>query len=156
MQLQLKWLRLVAAPTVAVFVLGACADMSGSTAPVAGGKAPSLAGTSFSGAASSGVRSGGGSIGGGGTTTSSVDKIRINKHSYDVGSHELLVSGSSSDANAHLLLYSQSGAYLGEVQNGGGGQYGGTVFVTLSDPVTVTIRSSSGGTASIATVPFVP
>ena len=40
------------------------------------------------------------------------------------------------------------------MQNGGGGQYGGTVFFWLTDPVNVTIKSSAGGTLTVATVPI--
>ena len=88
---------------------------------------------------------GGGGGGGGGTTK--VDTIKVSKcYYFDTGSYvELLINAGSSDPTAHLSAYLPSGAYLGEVQNGGGGRYGGTVFVTLGIPASITIISSSGG-----------
>jgi hypothetical protein len=42
------------------------------------------------------------------------------------------------------------------VQNGGGSRYGGTVMpYQVSDPIVVTIRSSSGGSIDVPTTPFV-
>src|ERR1044071_2750340 len=99
----------------------------------------------FNASASGGSTSGGG--GGGGSTTG-VDTIKVQKcYYFDTGSYvELLLMASSSNSSAHLYAYLPDGTYLGEVQNGGGGQYGGTVFVTLYIPATITIRSCSGGT----------
>lgn len=130
-----------------VLTVAACSDISAPTSR------PLPSGLSRSGG-SGGSGGGGGSLSGGSTAT--VDVIKFGKHSYDAGSYELLVSASSSDGTARLSLYAQSGAYIGEVQNGGGGQYGGNVFVVLTDPISVTIKSSSGGSATIATVPFQP
>ena len=98
--------------------------------------------------------SGGGGGGGGGGTTS-VDTIKVNKcYYFDTGSYiELLINASSSNSGAHLYAYLPDGTYLGEVQNGGGGQYGGTVFVTLYIPATITIISSSGGAITVPCVP---
>lgn len=75
------------------------------------------------------------------------DTIRVNKCQYFfTGSYvQLLVNASSSNTSAHLSVYLPSGAYIGEVQNGGGKQYGGTVFLTPSAPATLTIVSSAGG-----------
>lgn len=86
------------------------------------------------------------------------DTIRVNHCEYAVtGSYvELLVSASSSDTNARLLVYLPSGAYLGEVPNGGGKQYGGTVFLTPSAPSALTVRSSTGGQISAPCIPFQP
>ena len=137
--------------TIAIFAgiltVVACSDIS---APTSG---PLPSGLSRSGG--SGSSGGGGSSLNGGST-STVDVIKFTKHSYDAGSYELLVSASSSDRTARLFLYAQSGTYIGEVQNGGGGQYGGNVFVVLTDPISLTIKSSSGGSATIATEPFQP
>ena len=98
---------------------------------------------------------GSGSGGGGGGSTTGVDTIRVNKCFYfDTGSYiELLINASSSNSSAHLYAYLPNGTYLGEVQNGGGGQYGGTVFVTLYIPATITIVSSAGGTITVPCVP---
>lgn len=106
------------------------------------------------GSTSGGGTSGGTTSGGGSTSSATVDTIKISKNSYAASAYELLLNASSSNSAAHLYAYAQSGAYIGEVQNGGGGQYGGTVFVVLSDPITVTITSSAGGTATSATTPF--
>jgi len=94
--------------------------------------------------------SGGSGSGGGGGSTTGVDTIRVNKcYYFDTGSYvELLINASSSNSGAHLYAYLPDGTYLGEVQNGGGGQYGGTVFVTLYIPASITIRSSAGGSVT--------
>jgi hypothetical protein len=68
---------------------------------------------------------------------------------------ELLIKASSSDPNARLFAYRPDGSLIGEVQNGGGGRYGGTVMpYQASDPGSVTISSSSGGSVTVATGPF--
>ena len=98
---------------------------------------------------------GGGSGGGGGGTTTTVDTIKVSKCFYfDTGSYvELLINASSSNSSAHLYAFLPDGTYLGEVQNGGGGRYGGTVFVTLKIPWDIIIISSSGGVADAPCVP---
>ena len=105
------------------------------------------------------VAQSGGSGGGGSTKPpSSVDSIKVAKAEFfdQGGAVELLVSAVSSDLTAHLYLYDPSGVYLGEVQNGRGGRYGGSVFVTTYIPATLTIKSSSGGAVTVATTPFQP
>lgn len=84
------------------------------------------------------------------------DTVRVNKCEYFVtGSYvELLVNANSTDTSAHLSVYLPSGAYLGEVQNGGGGRYGGTVFLTPFVPATLTVVSSSGGQNTAPCVPL--
>jgi hypothetical protein len=68
---------------------------------------------------------------------------------------ELLVKASSSDRAAHLLVYRADGSLIGEVQNGGGGRYGGSVMpYQRSDPGSCVVRSSSGGAATAPTAPF--
>jgi hypothetical protein len=75
-------------------------------------------------------------------------------HRLRSGSYiELLINASSSNSSAHLYAYLPDGTYLGEVQNGGGGRYGGTVFVTLHIPATITIISSAGGSTTVPCVP---
>jgi len=105
--------------------------------------------------ASGGSGSGGGSGGGGGTTTTTVDTIKVSKcYYFDTGSYvELLLNASSSNSSAHLYAYLPNGTYLGEVQNGGGGRYGGTVFVTLGIPSDIIIISSAGGIVDAPCVP---
>lgn len=91
--------------------------------------------------------------GGGGGTTSSVDTIKVNKcYYFDTGSYvELLLQAVSSDSNAHIYAYLPDGTYLGEVQNGGGGRYGGTVFGSYYIPASITFVSSSGGAITVPT-----
>jgi len=96
----------------------------------------------------------GGSGGGGGGGTQA-DAIKVSKCFYDVGTGEGLIKASSSDASARLYAYLPDGTLYGEVQNGGGSRYGGTVMRYLpNDPVNVTIRSTSGGGITVQTTPF--
>jgi len=97
---------------------------------------------------------GGGTSGGGGGTTVKVDTIKVSKCYYNTGG-EMLIKASSSDPTARLFAYTPFGTYLGEVQNGGGSRYGGTVMGYVgADPVEVTIVSSSGGSTTVPTTPF--
>jgi hypothetical protein len=100
--------------------------------------------------------SGSGSGGSGGGSTSQVDTIKVNKCYYSpVGGYvELLLQAVSSDSNAHIYAYLPDGSYLGEVQNGGGGRYGGTVFGCYYIPASITFISSSGGSITVATAPI--
>ena len=67
----------------------------------------------------------------------------------------MLIKGASSDSSAHLYAYRPDGTYIGEVQNGGGGRYGGTVMPWHPyDPIYVTIISTSGGSITVPTTPF--
>ena len=95
----------------------------------------------------------GGSGSGGGGSTAKVDSIKVSK-CYCNGS-EMLIKASSSDVTAHLYAFRPDGTYQGEVQNGGGSRYGGTVmgFVPY-DPGYMVIVSSSGGSVIAPTTPF--
>jgi hypothetical protein len=95
---------------------------------------------------------------GGGGSTAVADAIKVNKCEYAVtgGYVELLISASSSNSNAHLYAYLPDGTYLGEVQNGGGGRYGGTVFGSYYVPDSITIKSSAGGVVIAPCVPYQP
>ncbi len=67
----------------------------------------------------------------------------------------MLIKAQSSDKTARLLAYRPDGTLIGEVQNGGGNRYGGTVAPYQPyDPVKVTIRSSAGGSITVPTTPF--
>lgn len=94
--------------------------------------------------------------GGGGNT----ETIKVSKCEYFVstGLVEWLVKAASSNTTAHLYVYSDTGAYMGEAQNGGGSKYGGTVMLTIGTyvPNTVTIISSSGGTTTVTPTVFQP
>lgn len=89
-----------------------------------------------------------------------VDVVRVEKcWTTATPSHggQLLVKASSSDPAAHLIVYGSDGSLIGEVQNGGGGRYGGSVMpYQSSDPGRCVVRSSAGGTSSTPTGPFQP
>ncbi len=94
---------------------------------------------------------------GGGGGGSKVDSIKVSKCFYDAPSGEMLIKAASSDPTARLFAYFPSGAYLGEVQNGGGSRYGGTVMGYVgADPGQIYILSSSGSSITVPTTPFQP
>lgn len=129
------------AGAVLLLVLGASACSDLATSPSADAAKPALA----SGA-------GGGGAGGGGTVK--VDQIKVSKCFWN-SAGEMLIKASSSDPSARLFAYKPDGTLIGEVQNGGGSRYGGTVMpYTAIDPVNVTIRSSAGGSTTVPTTPF--
>lgn len=102
------------------------------------------------------LASGGSGSGGGGST---VDTIKVSKCYCNAtvltGGGEMLIKASSSDSTARLFAYRPDGSYIGEVQNGGGSRYGGTVMPWQPyDPIYVTIISSSGGSITVPTTPF--
>ena len=90
--------------------------------------------------------------------TPSADTIKVTKcytNATAGGGGQMLIKASSSDPTARLFAYRPDGTYIGELQNGGGSRYGGTVMPYQPyDPVTVTIKSSSGGTIAVPTTPF--
>ena len=100
----------------------------------------------------------GGSGGAGGGTIPKVDQIKVTKcytNATATGFGEMLIKAASSDVSARLFAYRPDGSLIGEVQNGGGSRYGGTAMpIQMFDPVTVTIRSSSGGSIAVPTTPF--
>ncbi len=93
-----------------------------------------------------------------GGSGSAVDVVEVSKcytNATKTTGGELLIKASSSDPNATLLAYRPDGTLIGEVQNGGGSRYGGSVMpYQKSDPGTVTVRSSSGGSVTVPTGPF--
>lgn len=98
----------------------------------------------------------GGSGGGGGGTTNppKVDDIKVTK-CYTNGGGAMLIKAASSDPTATLTAYRPDGSVIGNLQNGGGSRYGGTVMPYQAyDPGTVTIRSSAGGSITVPTSPF--
>ena len=99
------------------------------------------------------ARSGGGG-GGGSTETIKVSKCYTNATANSFG--QLLIKAASSNASAHLYAYRPDGTFQGEVQNGGGSRYGGTVMGYLPyDPGYMVIVSSSGATINAPTTPFI-
>ena len=106
--------------------------------------------------------SGGSSGGGGGTTTTQppkVDKITVSKaytNATPDSGGEMLIKASSSDSSARLFAYRPDGSLIGEVQSGGGSRYGGTVMpYQFTYSATITIQSTSGGSITVPTTPFV-
>jgi hypothetical protein len=98
------------------------------------------------------ARSGGG---GNSTDTIKVSKCFTNATATSFG--ELLIKASSSNVSAHLYAFRPDGTYQGELQNGGGSRYGGTVMPYLPyDPGFMIIVSSAGGTVIAPTTPFQP
>ena len=96
----------------------------------------------------------GGSGSGGGGGSVQVDSIKVSK-CYCNSAGQMLIKAASSDATARLFAYRPDGTLIGEVQNGGGSRYGGTVMPWQPyDPVYVTIISSSGGSITVPTTPF--
>jgi hypothetical protein len=96
-----------------------------------------------------------GSGGGGGGVQ--VDSIKVSKCYHDAPTGEMLIKASSSDPTAHLYAYRPDGTFQGEVQNGGGSRYGGTVMGWIPyDPGFMVIISSSGGSINAPTTPFQP
>jgi hypothetical protein len=106
--------------------------------------------------------SGGSTSGGGGgttTTTPKVDSIKVSKAytNFDasLGGGEMLIKAASSDTSARLFAYRPDGVLIGEVQNGGGSKYGGTVMPwQFVDSPSITVTSSSGGSITVPTTPF--
>lgn len=88
----------------------------------------------------------------------SVDVIQVDKcytNATTNGDGQMLIKAKSSDPTARLSAYRPDGTLIGELQNGGGNRYGGTVIpYQPSDPVRVTIKSSAGGSTTVATTPF--
>ena len=86
----------------------------------------------------------------GGTET-----IKVTKCFFMPGASASLIKASSTNSAAHLYAYLPNGEFWGEVQNGGGGKYGGSVMGYIpNDPINVTIKSSSGAEITVPTTPF--
>lgn len=91
--------------------------------------------------------------GGGSTETIKVSKCYTNATPTSFG--QLLIKASSTNTSAHLYAFRPDGTYQGEVQNGGGSRYGGTVMGYLPyDPGYMVIVSSAGATINAPTTPF--
>lgn len=87
-----------------------------------------------------------------------IDTIKVSKAYTDAtatGGGVMLLKAASSDASAQLFAYRPDGTLIGEVQNGGGSKYGGTVMPYQAyDPGTITFTSTSGGSITVPTTPF--
>jgi hypothetical protein len=143
---QIRWIGVCVAGAV---LMAACSESPTSPATAAVARA---SGSTTGG----GGTSGGGGGGGGGTVK--VDDIKVSKcytNATATGFGQLLIKAASSDPTATLYAYRPDGTFQGEVQNGGGSRYGGTVMGYLPyDPGYMVIRSSSGGVVNAPTTPF--
>ena len=85
-------------------------------------------------------------------STSTDGIVRI----WNTSSRKLIRKLPSGNRRGLCVAYSPDGALIGEVQNGGGSRYGGTVIAYRAvNPLSVTIRSSAGGVVTVPTTPFV-
>ncbi len=93
-----------------------------------------------------------------GPQTTKTDTIKVTKcftNATATAGGEMLIKAASSQSAARLSAYRPDGSLIGDVQNGGGSRYGGTVMpLQAADPVSVTIRSTAGGSVTVPTTPF--
>jgi hypothetical protein len=80
-------------------------------------------------------------------TATATDKVSIQQAQYTVKSKVLNVRATSSNSSATLSAYDTSGALIGKLANKGGGSYEGQLSWP-SNPGTVSVRSSLGGSAA--------
>ncbi|MFN8060435.1 MAG: hypothetical protein U0Q12_14875 [Vicinamibacterales bacterium] len=137
---------------VATFALGWALTSACSSAPTS--PTPTgVTGSTVGAAASPGIATATGSSSG-----STVESIKVSKcytNATATSGGQMLIQAGSSDKAARLTAYRPDGSMIGDVQNGGGGRYGGTVMPWQPyDPGTVTVRSSSGGSTTVPTTPF--
>lgn len=78
------------------------------------------------------------------------DTVRITRAEFDSGKRTLRVEATSTSSSATLRVFNTAtGAQIGTLSNGGGGQYRGE-FSVSTNPQNITVRSSLGGVASRA------
>ena len=78
----------------------------------------------------------------------STDTVAIQVAEYSSGNRQLRVEATSSNSSATLQVYvSSTNALIGTLRNEGGGRYRGD-FSWSSNPQNITVRSSSGGSAT--------
>lgn len=78
------------------------------------------------------------------------DTVAIQRAEYRASKRELRVEATSSNANATLTVFvTSSGQSIGTLGNNGGGRFSATLTFPVN-PVNITVRSSSGGSASRA------
>jgi probable HAF family extracellular repeat protein len=78
------------------------------------------------------------------------DTVTIQQATYAVRKRRLTVNASSTQSRATLRAYTAAGALIGTLKRAGTGRYRGQ-FTVRTDPGQVTVRSSLGGSASMAT-----
>jgi hypothetical protein len=78
----------------------------------------------------------------------STDTVAVQVAEYSSGNAQLRVEASSTNASATLKVYvSATNALIGTLRNEGGGRYRGD-FAWSSNPQSITVRSSAGGSAT--------
>ena len=93
--------------------------------------------------------------GGSGTQGETVSVSKCYTNATATAGGQMLIKAQSTNSGARLFAYRPDGSPIGEVQNGGGSRYGGTVMPWQPyDPVNVTVRSSAGGSVTVPTTPF--
>ena len=84
--------------------------------------------------------------------TPAPDSVAITKAEYQAGSRKLKVEATSTVATATLQVFvTSSGQLIGALSNKGGGKFGGE-FTQSVNPQTITVRSNSGGSATLAVI----
>ncbi|MFN7978353.1 MAG: hypothetical protein U0P30_09465 [Vicinamibacterales bacterium] len=107
--------------------------------------------------ASAAITDAGTSQGGSQPAAESIKVSKCYTNATVTGGGQMLIKASSSNTSARLFAYRPDGSLIGEVQNGGGSRYGGTVMPYQPyDPVMVTVQSSAGGSVTVPTTPFQP
>ena len=87
------------------------------------------------------------------TPSASTDTVAVTRADYLVSDQLLTVVATSTNASATLKAYAtSSGALIGTLRNNGGGQYQ-SQFEVSNNPQNVTVKSSAGGSASLAVTP---
>jgi hypothetical protein len=85
--------------------------------------------------------------------TTTTDTVNVTQADFIVSDQVLNVQATSTNAGATLKVYvTSSGALIGTLQNNGGGQYQGQLD-QATNPQNVTVKSSAGGSASLAVTP---
>jgi hypothetical protein len=80
--------------------------------------------------------------------TTATDTVSVQIAEYDSGKRELRVEATGSNSGAVLRCYvTSTGALIGTLSNDGGGRYRGQ-FSWPSNPQSITVRSSLGGSAT--------
>jgi hypothetical protein len=76
------------------------------------------------------------------------DTVSIQRAEYDAGKQELRVEATSTNTSAAVQVFvTSTNALIGTLQNDGGGRYSGR-FSWPSNPQSITVRSSLGGSAT--------
>ncbi|HSL43900.1 MAG TPA: FG-GAP-like repeat-containing protein [Anaerolineales bacterium] len=82
------------------------------------------------------------------TPTTAADTVTIQVAEYDAGNQRLRVEATGSNASATLRVYvTSTNTLIGTLNNDGGGRYRGE-FSWPTNPQSITVRSSLGGSAS--------